>query len=68
MSSGEEVLLNFIETVKSIKEMEINAKATWSDFSQRWFTLLHSTRPFIFRDHQEIADHVRELGLSPSHI
>ncbi|CBI28338.3 unnamed protein product, partial [Vitis vinifera] len=53
----EEVLLNFIETVKSIKEMDIKAKATWSDFSQRWFTLLHSTRPFIFRDHQEIADH-----------
>lgn len=35
------------------------AEAVWSDFSQRWFTLMHSTRPFNFRDYQEIADHVR---------
>ncbi|KAL4334008.1 hypothetical protein GQ457_07G035610 [Hibiscus cannabinus] len=33
------------------------AEAVWSDFSQRWFTLMHSVRPFIFRDYQELADH-----------
>ena len=35
-----------------------NADAIWSDFIQKWFTLMHSIRPFIFRDYQEIADHV----------
>uniref|UniRef100_A0A2N9ITZ2 Poly [ADP-ribose] polymerase n=1 Tax=Fagus sylvatica TaxID=28930 RepID=A0A2N9ITZ2_FAGSY len=53
----EEVLLEFIEKVKSMKETGQKAEAVWSDFSQRWFTLMHSTRPFIFRDFQEIADH-----------
>ncbi|KAJ1440675.1 WGR domain [Sesbania bispinosa] len=53
----EEVLLEFIEKVKSLKETGPKAEAVWSDFSQRWFTLMHSTRPFIFRDYQEIAEH-----------
>ncbi|KAK7263390.1 hypothetical protein RJT34_30979 [Clitoria ternatea] len=53
----EEVLLEFIEKVKSLKEAGPKAEAVWTDFSQRWFTLMHSTRPFNFRDYQEIADH-----------
>ncbi|XP_057455993.1 protein ADP-ribosyltransferase PARP3 [Lotus japonicus] len=70
----EEVLLEFIEKVKSLKETGPKAEAVWSDFSQRWFTLMHSTRPFIFRDYQEIADHaaaalesVRDITLA-SHL
>ncbi|CAK8576374.1 unnamed protein product [Lathyrus sativus] len=70
----EEVLLEFIEKVKSLKETGPKADAIWSDFSQRWFTLMHSTRPFIFRDYQEIADHaaaalegVRDITLA-SHL
>ncbi|CAL0333977.1 unnamed protein product [Lupinus luteus] len=55
--SGEEVLLEFIEKVKSLKETGPKGEAVWTDFSQRWFTLMHSTRPFIFRDYQEIAEH-----------
>lgn len=62
-SSGEEVLQNFIDAVKSVREDKgKKVKALWSDYSQRWFTLMHSTRPFIFRDHQDIADHVRKLS------
>lgn len=57
--SGEDVLLEFVEKFANMKEKEQSANAIWSDFSQRFFTLLHSTRPFIFRDHQEVADHVR---------
>ncbi|KAJ7947980.1 Poly [ADP-ribose] polymerase [Quillaja saponaria] len=53
----EEVILEFIEKVKSTKETGPKTEAIWADFSQRWFTLMHSTRPFIFRDYQEIADH-----------
>jgi hypothetical protein len=51
-------MLEFIEKVKALKETGPKADAIWSDFSQKWFTLMHSTRPFIFRDYQEIADHV----------
>ncbi|XVF69157.1 hypothetical protein PTKIN_Ptkin11bG0058400 [Pterospermum kingtungense] len=51
------VLLEFVEKVKSMKESGPKAEAIWSDFSQRWFTLMHSRRPFIFRDYQELADH-----------
>lgn len=54
--SGEEVLLKFIETLKSKAESGRKAEALWSDFSQKWFTLMPSTRPFIFRDYQELAE------------
>ncbi|XP_071700708.1 protein ADP-ribosyltransferase PARP3 [Rutidosis leptorrhynchoides] len=53
----EDVLLEFVEKFATMKVHEQSANAIWSDFSQRWFTLLHSTRPFIFRDHQDVADH-----------
>ncbi|KAL9370587.1 hypothetical protein Peur_035727 [Populus x canadensis] len=53
----EEVLLQFVEAVKSMKETGQKAEAVWSDYSQRWSTLLHSTRPFVFRDYQDLADH-----------
>lgn len=58
--SGEDVLLEFIEKMKSMKETGLKAEAIWSDFSQRWFTLMYSSRPFIFRDYQELADHVKK--------
>ncbi|KAL6202509.1 hypothetical protein ACLB2K_026217 [Fragaria x ananassa] len=53
----EDVLQEFVEKLKSVKESGPKSEAIWSDFSQRWFTLLHSTRPFIFRNFQELADH-----------
>ncbi|KAK9122771.1 hypothetical protein Sjap_012373 [Stephania japonica] len=54
----EEVLLHFIEMLKKTEESSPKARAMWADFSNRWFTLMHSTRPFIFKDYHEIADHV----------
>ncbi|TKY67074.1 Poly of ADP-ribose polymerase 3 [Spatholobus suberectus] len=70
----EDVLLEYIDKVKSLKETGPKAEAVWTDFSQRWFTLMHSTRPFNFRDYQEIADHataalegVRDITLA-SHL
>uniref|UniRef100_A0A7N0U785 Poly [ADP-ribose] polymerase n=1 Tax=Kalanchoe fedtschenkoi TaxID=63787 RepID=A0A7N0U785_KALFE len=53
----EAVLLEFVEKIKSMRETGQKAEAVWSDFSQQWFTLMHTIRPFIFRDLQEIADH-----------
>ncbi|KAM7522518.1 hypothetical protein LguiA_012420 [Lonicera macranthoides] len=54
----EELLQVFIEKLKSMKETGQTGAAVWYDFSQRWFTMMHSTRPFIFRDFQDLADHV----------
>ncbi|CAM8955664.1 unnamed protein product [Rhodiola kirilowii] len=53
----EEVLVEFTEKFKGMKETGAKAEAVWSDFSQRWFTLVHTIRPFIFSDLHEIADH-----------
>lgn len=54
----EEVLLEFVEKVKSWNEGdEKKVETIWADFSSRWFTLMHSTRPFIFKNHGELADH-----------
>ncbi|KAL2536213.1 Poly [ADP-ribose] polymerase 3 [Forsythia ovata] len=53
----EDVLLESVERLKSEKETGDKADAMWSDFSQRWFTLMPSTRPYIFHDFNDIADH-----------
>ncbi|XP_021716389.1 poly [ADP-ribose] polymerase 3-like [Chenopodium quinoa] len=53
----EDALLQFIEDVKSQEQGGPKAEALWSEFSSKWFTLMHSTRPFIFKDFEELADH-----------
>ncbi|XP_010686033.2 protein ADP-ribosyltransferase PARP3 [Beta vulgaris subsp. vulgaris] len=53
----EDALLQFIENVKSQEQGGPKAEALWSEFSSKWFTLMHTTRPFIFKDFQELADH-----------
>ncbi|KAK4492261.1 hypothetical protein RD792_003064 [Penstemon davidsonii] len=53
----EDVLLEFVEKLMSSKETGEKAQAVWSDFSQRWFTLMPSIRPYIFRDFSDFADH-----------
>ncbi|KAG9140059.1 hypothetical protein Leryth_010567 [Lithospermum erythrorhizon] len=53
----ESLLLEFIEKLKMTVETGQRNEAIWSDFSQRWFTLLPSTRPFIFRDNGDLAEH-----------
>ncbi|KAK6936204.1 Poly(ADP-ribose) polymerase, catalytic domain, partial [Dillenia turbinata] len=42
-----------------MKETDEKADVVWYDFSQRWFILMPSTEPFIFRDYQDLADHVK---------
>nr|BAC42749.1 unknown protein [Arabidopsis thaliana] len=53
----EEVLLEFVEKVKTTKETGQKAEAMWADFSSRWFSLMHSTRPMRLHDVNELADH-----------
>ncbi|KAK6163580.1 hypothetical protein DH2020_000444 [Rehmannia glutinosa] len=53
----EQVLLEFTEKLKTTKETGEKEGALWSDFSQRIFTLMPSTRPYVFRDFSDIADH-----------
>lgn len=60
-NAGEGALLEFVEKLKRQKETGMKGEAMWSDFSQRMFTLLPSTRPFVFRDSNDLADHVSFL-------
>ncbi|CAN4119488.1 unnamed protein product [Withania somnifera] len=53
----EEAVQQFVEKLKSSTERGNQADALWSDFTQRWFTLIPTTRPFPFRDYEELADH-----------
>ncbi|XP_073152565.1 uncharacterized protein [Henckelia pumila] len=58
----EDALLEFVKKLKRQKEIGMKGEAMWSDFSQRMFTLMLSTRPFIFRDSNDLADHLRARG------
>ncbi|GFQ06085.1 poly [ADP-ribose] polymerase 3 [Phtheirospermum japonicum] len=53
----EELLVEFVQKLKASKESGQKEEAMWSDFSQRIFTLMPSTRPYVFRDFSDIADH-----------
>ncbi|XP_057534102.1 protein ADP-ribosyltransferase PARP3 isoform X1 [Amaranthus tricolor] len=53
----EDALVQFIEKLKSQEQEGPKTEALWSEFSSKWFTLVHSTRPFIFKDVLELADH-----------
>lgn len=52
------MLLEFVEKLKATKETGQKAEAMWADFSSRWFSLMHSTRPMRLHDFNELADHV----------
>ncbi|KAJ4828054.1 Poly [ADP-ribose] polymerase 3, partial [Turnera subulata] len=60
LKRSEETLLDFVEAVKSAGETGRKAEAVWSDFSQRLFNLMPSSRPFILSNYHELADHVRQ--------
>ncbi|KAL3616068.1 Poly [ADP-ribose] polymerase 3 [Castilleja foliolosa] len=53
----EEILVEFVQKIKGSGESGQKDEALWSDFSQRIFTLMPSTRPYVFRDFIDIADH-----------
>ncbi|XP_057806212.1 protein ADP-ribosyltransferase PARP3 isoform X2 [Salvia miltiorrhiza] len=53
----EDTLLEFEQMLRTSKETGPRRDALWADFSQRMFTLLPSTRPYVFRDFTDIADH-----------
>lgn len=61
--TGEEMLLHFVEKIKSMKETGPKAVGVWYEFSQMWFTLMPSTRPFTFRDYADLAEHVSVISL-----
>ncbi|KAH9316844.1 hypothetical protein KI387_018613, partial [Taxus chinensis] len=52
----EEVLLEFAEQLSKKSESEDKREALCLDFSNKWFTLLHSTRPFVIHELQQLAD------------
>ncbi|KAM0939701.1 putative NAD(+) ADP-ribosyltransferase [Dioscorea sansibarensis] len=54
----EEVLLELRDALKSLGEQDQKAYVKLVGLSSKWFTLMHSTRPFTIRNFDEIADHV----------
>lgn len=52
------MLLEFVEKLKTTKETGQKSEAMWADFSSRWFSLMHTTRPMRLHDVHELADHV----------
>ncbi|KAK6926582.1 WGR domain, partial [Dillenia turbinata] len=54
--------------LRSMKETDEKADVVWYDFSQRWFTLMPSTGPFILGDYQDLADHAAAAAESARDI
>ncbi|CAN6452501.1 unnamed protein product [Victoria cruziana] len=52
----EEALREFLEKLRTVESSE-RKQALWAELGNRWFTLVQSTRPFIMRDLNELADH-----------
>ena len=61
---SEEILLDFIEASKKTPELEDAARMRWLDFSNKWFSLMPSTRPFTVRNFHELADYVLSRSYS----
>jgi poly [ADP-ribose] polymerase len=59
--AGEEVLLEFAQYLTNKAESEVKHEAMCLDLSNKWFTLLHSTRPFIIHEIHQLADQVTFL-------
>nr|GMD20526.1 poly [ADP-ribose] polymerase 3 [Ipomoea batatas] len=57
----EDSLLDFVERIRSTKEAGQQVEALWAEFSNKWFTLMPSTRPFYLRDFADIADHAASV-------
>ncbi|RAL38229.1 hypothetical protein DM860_018069 [Cuscuta australis] len=58
LKTCEDTLLHYVERLKAAKGSEHERDAVWAEFSNKWFTLMPSTRPFRLRDLEDIADHV----------
>ncbi|XP_031500285.1 protein ADP-ribosyltransferase PARP3 [Nymphaea colorata] len=52
----EEALGEFLEKLNAAESSE-RKQALWAELSNKWFTLMHSSRPFVIRDPHELADH-----------
>lgn len=57
LNSGENIFLDFVAKCK-VQGEGSSSERDWADFSQKWFTLLPSTRPFMLQDFGDLADHV----------
>lgn len=68
--AGEEVLLEWIRDSEPASESSPAADAFWIEISNKWFTLFPTTRPYIMRGFEQIADNVRlhTILLTPSPI
>lgn len=55
---GEEMLLQMRRDAQSVPESGPEADAFWTEISTKWFTLFPTTRPYVLRGFEQIADNV----------
>jgi poly [ADP-ribose] polymerase 2/3/4 len=55
------MLLQMRQDAESIPESCPEADAFWTEISNKWFTLFPTTRPYILRGFEQIADNVGYL-------
>ncbi|KAF0934218.1 hypothetical protein E2562_023590 [Oryza meyeriana var. granulata] len=58
LKRGEEMLLQWKQDAESAPESEAAADAFWMEISNKWFTLFPTTRPYIMKGYEQIADNV----------
>jgi len=55
------MLLQMRQDAELVPESGPEADAFWTEISNKWFTLFPTTRPYILRGFEEIADNVGYL-------
>jgi poly [ADP-ribose] polymerase len=52
------MLLKMRQDAESVPESGPEADAFWTEISSKWFTLFPTTRPYVLRGFEQIADNV----------
>ena len=59
--TGAEVLQKFAAYLNKPETDELNHERMCLDFSNKWWSLVHTTRPFVISDIETLAETVSEL-------
>ena len=61
IGAGGDILQQFAKYLKKPEKDTMKHERMCLDFSNKWWSLLHTTRPFIMTDLMQLADTVRQL-------
>lgn len=62
--AGGDILQQFADYLKEPEKEPMKHERMCLDFSNKWWSLLHTTRPFIMTDLMQLADTARHLILN----